>query len=66
MAAIAEKLWSPRAKTADTAQAEARLLDFRCTPNERAVRAAPVLNHHPRPPPPGPGPRPKQRRRRPT
>lgn len=54
MAAIAERLWSPReVNSAD--QATPRMESFRCLLNSRGVRAAPVLNKMARSAPPGPG-----------
>ena len=54
MAAIAERLWSPRSVN-DTAAALPRLERFRCLLNRRGVRAAPVNNANARSSPPGPG-----------
>ena len=66
LAAIAEKLWSPRAMTAAADAATAsRLADFRCRVlNERGVAAAPINNAEARAAPPGPGACEEQRRRR--
>eukprot|EP01062_Namystynia_karyoxenos_P048309 TRINITY_DN3672_c0_g1_i4.p1 TRINITY_DN3672_c0_g1~~TRINITY_DN3672_c0_g1_i4.p1 ORF type:complete len:529 (+),score=186.51 TRINITY_DN3672_c0_g1_i4:78-1664(+) len=57
LGAIAEKLWSPRAATANaTANAALERLErFRCLLNRRGVRAAPVNNKQARSSPPGPG-----------
>ena len=54
LAAIAERLWSPRTY-ADPAQADARIRAFRCLLNRRGVRAAPTENANARSAPPGPG-----------
>lgn len=54
LAAIAERLWSPRATT-DLAAAHSRLETFRCLLNRRGVAAAPVDNANARSAPPGPG-----------
>jgi hexosaminidase len=54
LAAIGERLWSPRAQTGDTAQALPRLAQLRCLLNRRGVAAAPVLNPEARQPPGGP------------
>jgi hexosaminidase len=54
LAAIAERLWSPRSVTS-TASAHPRIQYFRCLLNERGVRAAPVNNANARSAPPGPG-----------
>eukprot|EP00940_MAST-03C_sp_MAST-3C-sp2_P000220 g220.t1 len=57
LAAIAEKLWSPRASTKEvTATTTSRIENFRCLLNGRGVRAAPVNNANAREAPPGPGP----------
>ena len=64
LAAIAEKLWSPRAATSDVSAQLPRMLDFRCLLNERGVAAAPVLNKMAREGPPSPGSCYEQRRRR--
>lgn len=61
LAAIAEKLWSPRSKTVDPDQAESRILAFRCLLNERGVAAAPTRNAQARSAPMGPGSCYKQR-----
>jgi len=53
-AAIAERLWSPRAAN-DAAAARGRLARFRCLLNERGVAAAPIGNAQARQGPPGPG-----------
>eukprot|EP01062_Namystynia_karyoxenos_P048312 TRINITY_DN3672_c0_g1_i7.p2 TRINITY_DN3672_c0_g1~~TRINITY_DN3672_c0_g1_i7.p2 ORF type:complete len:629 (+),score=239.74 TRINITY_DN3672_c0_g1_i7:76-1887(+) len=57
LGAIAEKLWSPRAATADASKNDAlsRIERFRCILNRRGVRAAPVNNGQAREGPPGPG-----------
>lgn len=55
LAAIAEKLWSPREATTEPAAALGRLHQFRCRLLERGVRAAPVLNPSARGAPPRPG-----------
>lgn len=54
LAAIAEKLWSPRAKTQDPAAATQRIRNFRCLLLERGVAAAPVDNANARSAPAGP------------
>jgi len=58
LAAIAERLWSPRAVT-DAALASGDALDrieaFRCLLNQRGVKAAPVNNGNARSSPTGPG-----------
>ena len=54
MAAIAERLWSPRAIDNATA-ALPRLEQFRCLLNRRGIRSAPVTNDNARAAPPGPG-----------
>jgi len=59
-----EKLWSPRAATADAAAALPRIQAFRCLLNERGVAAAPVTNDEARAAPSGPGSCLAQRRRR--
>ena len=62
LAAIAEKLWSPRADTSDARAALPRLEDFRCRVlNGRGIAAAPVNNSGARQAPPGPGACRKQR-----
>ena len=54
LAAIAERLWSPRSVTsADLARV--RFAHFRCLLNLRGVAAAPVNNAVARSAPPGPG-----------
>ena len=64
LAAIAEKLWSPRAATGSTDAALPRLEAFRCDIlMERGVKAAPVTNADARAAPSGPGECSKQRRR---
>jgi len=55
LAAIAERLWSPKAMTGDIAAAHPRIEAFRCLLNRRGVRAAPVNNANARSAPPGPG-----------
>ena len=63
LAAIAEKLWSPRSKTASTQAALPRLEEFRCKVlNARGIAAAPVKNALARGAPDGPGACDKQRR----
>eukprot|EP01059_Diplonema_ambulator_P022939 TRINITY_DN382_c0_g3_i1.p1 TRINITY_DN382_c0_g3~~TRINITY_DN382_c0_g3_i1.p1 ORF type:complete len:505 (+),score=168.63 TRINITY_DN382_c0_g3_i1:79-1593(+) len=54
MAAIAERLWSPRTVT-DLKKAAPRIAYFRCLLNRRGVGAAPVNNAQARQAPPGPG-----------
>jgi hexosaminidase len=54
LAAIAERLWSPRSVN-DTAMAEPRYDAFRCLLNRRGVQAAPARNVDARAAPPGPG-----------
>lgn len=56
LAAIAEKLWSPRDKTGNISAALPRIENFRCLLNRRGVKAAPVNNANARGAPPGPGP----------
>ena len=63
LAAIAERLWSPRAAISDTDAAHARIEAFRCLLNRRGIRAAPVNNANARTSPPGPGGCYDQRRR---
>ncbi|KAL1507780.1 hypothetical protein AB1Y20_007390 [Prymnesium parvum] len=63
LAAIAEKLWSPRDLTTSPAASLSRLQSFRCLLNERGVAAAPVNNANARAAPPGPGSCLAQRRR---
>ena len=63
LAAVAEKLWSPRAATVDSAAALPRIEDFRCMLNERGIKAAPVTNDEARSSPSGPGSCLAQRRR---
>ena len=64
LAAIAEKLWSPRDKTKSSDAREAALENFRCNVlMERGVAAAPVTNDEARAAPKGPGECTKQRRR---
>ena len=64
LAAVAEKLWSPRAATTDASAAAPRIARFRCLLNERGVAAAPVANAMARSAPTGPGSCLAQRRRR--
>jgi len=54
LAAIAERLWSPRS-VADAKAAHARFSAFRCLLNRRGVAAAPSNNLQARQAPPGPG-----------
>jgi len=54
LAAIAERLWSPR-NINDPLQAESRYSAFRCLLNRRGVGAAPYNNLVAREAPPGPG-----------
>jgi len=54
MAAIAERLWSPRDVTSTTA-ALPRIQNFRCLLNRRGIQAAPVKNAVARSNPPNPG-----------
>ena len=55
LAAIAERLWSPRATAVLNDETEGRLIAFRCLLNERGIAAAPVLNDVARSAPPNPG-----------
>ena len=55
LAAIAERLWSPRAAAVRSQVTTRRLMAFRCLLNERGVRAAPVDNNVARLAPFGPG-----------
>ena len=55
LAAIGERLWSPRDQIADTQAALPRLQAFRCLLNRRGIAAAPVDNGNARSAPPGPG-----------
>ena len=64
LAAVAEKLWTPRAATADANAAAPRIARFRCLLNERGVAAAPVANAEARSAPTSPGSCLAQRRRR--
>ena len=65
LAAIAEKLWSPREMTVDADAALTRLQTFRCDVlNTRGIAAAPVLNADARSAPTQPGACDQQRRRR--
>jgi hexosaminidase len=54
MAAIAERLWSPREYT-DTNDALNRIESFRCLLNRRGIKSAPVTNANARSAPSGPG-----------
>jgi hexosaminidase len=54
LAAVAERLWSPR-KTNDAAAALPRIQAFRCLLNKRGIAAAPVGNSNARSAPPGAG-----------
>ena len=54
LAAIAERLWSPRTY-ADAAEALPRIQQFRCLLNRRGIHAAPVGNANARSAPAGPG-----------
>ena len=65
LAAVAERLWSPRGHGTSRATEETliRMQNFRCLLNERGVRAAPVDNEEARRGPPGPGSCFEQRRR---
>ena len=63
LAAIAEKLWTPRNATVDVDAAEPRISLFRCRLLERGVAAAPLRNWLARQPPTGPGSCLEQRRR---
>jgi len=63
LAAIAEKLWSPRSKTTSTQAALTRIEEFRCRVlNARGIAAAPVQNALARGAPGGPGACDEQRR----
>ena len=55
LAAIAEKLWSPRAATVDADAAYPRMVNFRCVLNERGIAAPPAENADARSAPKGPG-----------
>jgi len=58
LGAIAERLWTPRDKTAQalaSGDAHNRIQAFRCMLNRRGIRAAPVNNKDARSAPPGPG-----------
>lgn len=55
LAAIAERLWSPRDQITSADAALARLHAFRCLLNQRGVHAAPVDNIDARSAPSGPG-----------
>jgi hexosaminidase len=63
LAAIAERLWSPRSSIGNISDAHARIEYFRCLLNRRGVAAAPVNNPNARMAPPGPGSCFDQRRR---
>lgn len=54
-AAVAERLWSPRANTQDINAALPRIIAFRCLMNQRGIAAAPVNNLVARSSPPNPG-----------
>lgn len=54
LAAIAERLWSPRASAIGD-NTQDRLIGFRCLLNQRDIAAAPVLNTLARQAPPAPG-----------
>jgi len=54
MAAIAERLWSPKEIKSSDAAYE-RISSFRCHLNRRAIPAAPVTNANARSAPSGPG-----------
>jgi len=54
MAAIAERLWSPK-HINDVGAAENRMHTFRCILNQRGVAAAPLNNPNARSAPVGPG-----------
>ena len=54
LAAVAERLWSPRTTT-DVQAALPRIQSFRCLLNRRGISAAPVTNSIARSAPPGPG-----------
>lgn len=54
LAAVAERLWSPRNLT-DAADAKDRIQSFRCLLNRRGIAAAPVSNGNARLAPAGPG-----------
>eukprot|EP00747_Dinoflagellata_sp_TGD_P053407 gnl/TRDRNA2_/TRDRNA2_148433_c1_seq1.p1 gnl/TRDRNA2_/TRDRNA2_148433_c1~~gnl/TRDRNA2_/TRDRNA2_148433_c1_seq1.p1 ORF type:complete len:137 (+),score=22.47 gnl/TRDRNA2_/TRDRNA2_148433_c1_seq1:149-559(+) len=54
LAAIAERLWSPR-EINNSAAALSRLSAFRCLLHDRGVAAAPLRNKEARAAPPGPG-----------
>ena len=54
LAAVAERLWSPR-NTTDAQTALGRIESFRCLLNRRGVWAAPVKNAAARSAPHGPG-----------
>ena len=54
LAAVAERLWSPRSLN-DPTDARDRIRSFRCLLNRRGVAAAPAANKNARSAPPGPG-----------
>mmetsp|Transcript_71233 Transcript_71233/g.148955 ORF Transcript_71233/g.148955 Transcript_71233/m.148955 type:complete len:563 (-) Transcript_71233:343-2031(-) len=54
LAAIAERLWSPRNTTQDLSAAAERLRSFRCLLLERGIAAAPIDNKNAREAPSGP------------
>jgi hexosaminidase len=54
LAAVAERLWSPRNMTDETS-ALPRIQSFRCLLNKRGIKAAPVINANARSAPPGTG-----------
>lgn len=55
LAAVAERLWSPRELTQSTDDAHPRIQSFRCLLNRRGIAAAPVNNAMARSSPGGPG-----------
>eukprot|EP00656_Telonema_subtile_P016112 TRINITY_DN1849_c0_g1_i1.p1 TRINITY_DN1849_c0_g1~~TRINITY_DN1849_c0_g1_i1.p1 ORF type:complete len:519 (+),score=106.62 TRINITY_DN1849_c0_g1_i1:215-1771(+) len=55
LAAIAERLWSPRDQVGDIPSALPRIEEFRCLLNRRGIDSAPVNNANARASPPGPG-----------
>jgi hexosaminidase len=61
LAAISERLWSPKGTT-DPKAALPRIEEFRCLLNRRGIAAAPVNNKNARSAPPGPGSCLQQRR----
>ena len=62
MAAIAERLWSPRNVVGNITDARPRIKYFRCLLNRRGIAAAPVSNPNARSAPVGPGSCLQQRR----